>query len=547
MYFLNDLLSVIGQATLLSLGYMALLLGLYKFIFAFVHCKAANRSRVAFFLALSGTIGFLISIGLFLLKPQLPEQILWTISPDYRSTTLSMLGLAYLFFFCFMGLKMILKWRGLRKLNATMQVKAPYKWRLFIQKHAQWMGINRQIRLVLTGGNSPATFGWIKPVIFLPLSCVTSLPVQEVEALLLHEMAHIARKDFMKEYLFQAMETILWFNPFLRYLLNEARQEREKACDEIVLQCGYQASSYSHALLSVAKNQNQPVWVLNASGKQQHHLFERIEWMLTGRKNHWQLLRQSIFFLGSGVCLFALAILTGKEKTESRKTLIVPGFEAMVYNPTSKLLIWKTQVTNTRTALLMAQVNRTKTNQELRKANVKVSRPVNTVDANVLPIENQNNALAVKEKILPVQRAYMQWQDAFEEMAHAAAVAAIEKRLDQLPALISLLEEKRTLSADVWEELVTLIAHYSELKNAEIEQLTVNKNKITAAVEKTQTKPTEILVIAFDPETGQLASTMMPIDALPDGILLNEKTVEGRQQVILLRKHINGKKRIISL
>jgi beta-lactamase regulating signal transducer with metallopeptidase domain len=527
---------------------MALLLGLYKFIFAFVHSTAANRSRVAFFLAFGGTIGFLMSVVLFLLKPQLPDQILWTITPAYRNITLSMLGLAYVFFFCFMGLKMILKWRGLRKLNATMQVKAPYEWRLFIQKHAQWMGINRKIRLVLTGGNSPATFGWLKPVIFLPLSCITQLPVSEVEALLLHEIAHISRKDFLKEYIFQVLETIMWFNPFLRQLLQEARKEREKACDALVLQFGYPAASYSNALLSVAKNQNQTVWFLNATGKGHHHLFERIHWMLTGQRNRWQLLRQSMLFLGSGALLFAMAMLTGKEKTGFRKILHAPGFEAVVLKPSENLLPWKAQVTETRSALLMGQVNRPVEKEETSQPKAQISEVERRVDAVVMAKENEIKALTVKETILPVQTVGMQWKDAFEQMAHAAAVTAIEKRMDQLPALISMLDEKRTLSGDAWEELVTLIAYYSELKNAEIEQrAATQENRITEAVEKTQNKPNEILVIAFDPETGQLASTMMPKDALPEGIRLNEKTVEDRQQVILLRKRVSGKKRIISL
>lgn len=545
MYYSNFLLPVIGQATLLSLGYMALLLGIYKFTFAFVETNAALRSRVAFLLACIGTAGFLVSIILYAFEPQLPSVMQLAIAPAHRTLTLSLLGLTYVFFFAFTGLKLLLKWRNAAQLRKMPLTKAPYEWRLFVEKHAKWLGIRRQVSVLLTRGSSPCTFGWLKPVIFLPVSCIVQLPVREVEALLLHEIAHIARKDFIKEHFFQWVETLMWFNPFTRWLLHEARQEREKACDELVIQFGYPATSYSNALLTVAKNQTQSYYVLNATGKGQHHLFDRIQWMLTGRMNRIQFLRQSLFFLGTGLLLIALPFITGKEKKAAKAETTANVFMGAAVEVSSDFMDWQTQIAETRGILMLAQVNRPTPEEEPQQ----IESAINEMPPLLVGLEKveQTALIATTEETIPVQTVGMPLPEIYDQLIQAEKLEAIAKRLEKLPGLIETLEEKRTLTGKAWEELITLIAYYSELKTEETEIKELQENLISTTQNKAEKKPAEVLVIAYDPETGNLASTMMPVDALPDGIEIDGQTKGEYQQVILLRKRSKTTSRIISL
>ena len=83
---------------------------------------------------------------------------------------------------------------------------------------------------------SPVMIGVLKPVILLPFAIINHLSVKQFEAILLHELAHIRRKDFGWNLVQSVADTILFFNPFAAWISKTIREEREKCCDEMVLQ-----------------------------------------------------------------------------------------------------------------------------------------------------------------------------------------------------------------------------------------------------------------------------------------------------------------------
>ena len=81
----------------------------------------------------------------------------------------------------------------------------------------------------------PAVFGHLRPVIFFPLGILANLPPQQIEAVLLHELAHIRRNDYLFNLVQNIIETLFFFNPALLWMSSVIREERENCCDDIAI------------------------------------------------------------------------------------------------------------------------------------------------------------------------------------------------------------------------------------------------------------------------------------------------------------------------
>ena len=100
----------------------------------------------------------------------------------------------------------------------------------------------------------PCVFGYVKPFILLPASIATSLSTEEIEAILLHELAHIKRNDYLTNLIQQAMQILLFFNPFAQLIGRIINRERENACDDIVIESTKKPIVYAHALLKLEES-----------------------------------------------------------------------------------------------------------------------------------------------------------------------------------------------------------------------------------------------------------------------------------------------------
>jgi beta-lactamase regulating signal transducer with metallopeptidase domain len=116
----------------------------------------------------------------------------------------------------------------------------PPHWQERARELGRAMGIARDVSVRLARDvAAPFTARVLRPVIWLPLSFVTRLPADQLEALLAHELAHIARKDWLWNGLQCVLEALLFFHPAAWWLGRRIRQEREHACDDLaVAACG---------------------------------------------------------------------------------------------------------------------------------------------------------------------------------------------------------------------------------------------------------------------------------------------------------------------
>ncbi|MHC1763085.1 MAG: M56 family metallopeptidase [Verrucomicrobiia bacterium] len=116
------------------------------------------------------------------------------------------------------------------------------------------MGVRRSVRPVATDlVSGPALYGLLRPRLLLPSSMMGRLTHDEWRFVFMHELAHVKRGDVVLNWLLCLLEIVHWFNPVVWYGFRRMRQDRELACDELVLakSRGEQSRAYGEAILKV--------------------------------------------------------------------------------------------------------------------------------------------------------------------------------------------------------------------------------------------------------------------------------------------------------
>lgn len=169
------------------------------------------------------------------------------------------------------SLRLISGWWYIRQMKQSALEVDP-AWNSTLETLANAMGIRRVVMLAQsTNINSPMVIGFFKPVILIPAGMLAGLSTEQVETIILHELAHIKRHDYIINLLQAFVETLFFFNPFVWVLSNIIRREREYCCDDEVIMNHGSTMAYARALaqleewrltkqtfaLSLAENKNQ--------------------------------------------------------------------------------------------------------------------------------------------------------------------------------------------------------------------------------------------------------------------------------------------------
>lgn len=163
------------------------------------------------------------------------------------------------------------------------------------------LGIDKMVEFYESKNvNIPLMLGFIKPVILLPIGFLTSTPYSHIEAIIVHELAHIKRCDYVVNLIQTFIETILFYHPVVWSISSIIREERENCCDDFVIRKCNNKIEYSKALFALQNNnyENMPFSILAAASKR-NQLFRRIKRMTNGynEKNNLRITAASIIFV----------------------------------------------------------------------------------------------------------------------------------------------------------------------------------------------------------------------------------------------------------
>jgi bla regulator protein blaR1 len=152
---------------------------------------------------------------------------------------------------------------------------------------------------------APAVVGWFRPVILLPVSALTGLSAQQLDAVIAHELAHVRRLDPFVNLFQIAVETLLFYHPAVWWLSKRIRAERENCCDDVAISVCGNAVEYARALATMAEWQSAPALAMAAN---RSPLAERVARLLGVAKLNGGL--RSVGVAGSVLCLCA-SVLAG--------------------------------------------------------------------------------------------------------------------------------------------------------------------------------------------------------------------------------------------
>jgi len=146
-----------------------------------------------------------------------------------------------------LALRISLSWRTVKRLHARGHEIQDAYWTNRLEHLQRRFGIKCTVRLLSSAqATVPFVLGWLKPTILLPAELLTGLNREELQAILIHELIHIRRHDYLVNLGQSAFEVVFFYHPAGWWVSGQIRQEREHCCDEI-------AAAQSGGVLGYAK------------------------------------------------------------------------------------------------------------------------------------------------------------------------------------------------------------------------------------------------------------------------------------------------------
>ena len=218
------------------------------------------------------------------------------------------LSTAYLLVLAILFIRLLFAWQQSRSIKIKGLLPVDANWVLHFEHLVQQAGISRKVSLWFSEKvDVPATIGFIKPVVLLPVAAFNQLTVEQAETILLHELGHIKRHDYLINLLVALSETILFFNPFAVLLAAQLKKEREISCDDFVLKFRNQPETYATALLMLEQTRLQASPLLLKATGEEGQLLHRVKRIMNVPVKNFNYSQRLIAFLVTAGILSSLA------------------------------------------------------------------------------------------------------------------------------------------------------------------------------------------------------------------------------------------------
>ncbi|MVN20365.1 M56 family metallopeptidase [Mucilaginibacter arboris] len=260
-----------SSAQRFNLYYAANVLLFAGFLFTlFNHYQEAQASA----LTSSNLPGFITKDSAVVIsKPAIWTEIsYWTSRYAYTITGLYLTGLI----FCALRLAIGIVNINWVKNNGNSQQNN--YWSEQVNKLSKHFNLVKTVSLFLSDKiQVPLTIGFFKPVIVFPIALINQLSVEQTEAILLHELAHIKRADYLLNILLNIIQSFLFFNPAVWLMNREIDKYREQCCDDLVIENSADKLIYAQALLAIEEYRSTQLNLALAANGKKYTLLNRIK------------------------------------------------------------------------------------------------------------------------------------------------------------------------------------------------------------------------------------------------------------------------------
>ena len=210
----------------------------------------------------------------------------------------SVIVLTWFFFLLIRCVKLIKEIRAVHRISTVGLHHPSQSWLKKLGELRVKLGILNNVRLLESKHiNVPMTLGYLKATIFVPIGLLANLPSDQVESILLHELAHIKRRDHIMNLMQSLAEIILFFNPAILWISSLIREEREACCDDMVVENLADKKSYLEALISFQEYAMGSGSYFMALTGRKNFLLTRVKRLLTHENKKLNLVEKSILLL----------------------------------------------------------------------------------------------------------------------------------------------------------------------------------------------------------------------------------------------------------
>ncbi len=243
-------------------------------------CLRKNQARIRYRLWLAASLKFLLPFSLLTaLGGHLARPLHWLGSQGHLPTAMQEAGQPFLFVVTALGhattatylLPLLIvatwlcgvftvlglwfsRWRRVASLTHGASPKHEGRELNALRRLEEMSGVKKPIPFLLsTNALEPGIFGIVRPVLLWPASLSDHLSNSHTEAILTHELAHVRRRDNLAAAIHMMVEAIFWFHPLVWWLGARLVDERERACDEAVLQLGNPPQTYAESILKTCE------------------------------------------------------------------------------------------------------------------------------------------------------------------------------------------------------------------------------------------------------------------------------------------------------
>lgn len=261
------------------------------------------------------------------LNPTMFDQMM-----SYLSRNNSTLVLIWLLIVLAKSLQLIVGLNGLKHLRSKAIFGSALDWEVKVKDLTKRLGINQAIGLAESSLiKVPMVIGHLKPLILLPIGLLTALPPKEIEAILIHELAHIYRRDYLVNILQSLMEILFFFNPAVLWLSALIKAERENCCDDIAVGLTSSKLNYINALVSCQEYQLAlPAYAMTFSKKGQ--LKTRVIRLLHNHNQSLNGMEKSILAFCMVMASLSLLAFANGAKIQSTLTTVQATFTTNGYS-----------------------------------------------------------------------------------------------------------------------------------------------------------------------------------------------------------------------
>jgi GWxTD domain-containing protein len=165
----------------------------------------------------------------------------------------------------FFQLRGAASWAAARRLRRTGVSVAPAVWQRRLEHLKARLKLTQSVELLESClADVPGVIGYFRPVILVPAGLLTGLSSEQFEAILVHELAHIRRHDYLANLGQILVEGLLFYHPAVWWISSVMRTERENCCDDLAVEVSGNAHEYARTLARLEVNRSE--MLLAASG-----------------------------------------------------------------------------------------------------------------------------------------------------------------------------------------------------------------------------------------------------------------------------------------